>query len=193
MSHPGNTVDSARAVEHPRGGPIKPIARPESQARHTVVHLLKPAERWDYLPGVPPDLRQAALSAGCTESLFNEQSRQVDCANPACREHVTERYRGMYAPLYMADLDSAARLGQWGHWCADARGSDAFVGEHGIFVVVAADQVDQYGAQFSVRTAYRVRPYGHAGQEPTASQFKKAALRKLQDKTTYNQHGHRSR
>lgn len=193
MSHPGRTIDSAKAVEHPCGGPIKPIATSESQARHTVLHLLDPEERWDYLPGVPQGLRQAALSAGCTASLFNENLPRVNCASLACREHLAERYRSMYAPLYMADLGSAARLGQWGHWSADTRGSDAFVGEHGIFVIVAADQVDQQGAQFSVRTAYRVRPYGHAGPEPSASQFKKAALRKLQDKTTYNQHGHRSR
>lgn len=120
---------SLAAVEPPCGGRITPIQRKESQLQHSVLHRLNPEERWDCLPSVPPDLRRGAQSAGCGDTVLAHEPC-IKSACLSCREYLQLRYQTLYAPLYMADLGSAVQKGQWGHFNADARASDAFVGEH---------------------------------------------------------------
>lgn len=177
------------AVEHPCGGQIGPIFGRESQLRHTVVHFLNTAERWDHLRGVSSAPRDKALSAGCGQALFKTDKPAIRAACQSCREHIALQYGTVYEPLYMEDLAAAAQSGRWGHWCGDARASDAFVGDQGIFVLVMTAGVSEENVRYSVCTAYRVPPRGQPEHQHSPLQFKKAALRKLQDKTDYNPHG----
>lgn len=147
---------------------------------HVARHLYQPKERWEQVIPRLGDARARAWAAGCAETILDAPNPDCDRAQSSCREHVQRDHDTLLMPAYLKEIEGAEHAGQVGG-LPDAKGMGrgwAFVGNRGVYVIVR-----EVGPSHrpEVKTAYRVVP--RKGHQP--EDFRKAALRKLRDKTTW--------
>ncbi|AKI98931.1 hypothetical protein ATI61_106312 [Archangium gephyra] len=157
---------------------ILPMRRGWPRARHVLKHLYRRSERWDLVvKGLPKDLRQRALQAGCSliDRVQNGSERWERLSRGGARL-VEADHEAFYRPAYMHSIETSRGLGRVCHLGA---GSDrlALVGDNGVFVI-ATDGTD--GRAPRTVSAYRVSPYDF--ENATPEQFVEAAVRKWNDK-----------
>lgn len=171
-----------KAVFDPRAA--DPILTDEARVAHVVKHLFTSAERWDLvIDGLPADPFAAGRAAGCGPMLLIPGRSSYFDLPPQGRVWLLGLHDRHLQPAYLDAVVSATTRGRWGWWCADARPQAALVGDNGVFVIVRArGNTDRP----CVRTAYRVVPRGLRGA-PTRDDFFRAAVRKLVDKTSYEE------
>lgn len=165
---------------------VYPIDGEREQFAHVAKHLYRLAERWEQVvPGLN-DASGRALASGCTPANF--AGKYPDCrdACPACREHVLRDHEHAYEPAYREALRDAHAAHRFGRLKDDGNGPGwAFVDRLGVYVIVA----ELRKKPPKVRTAYRVLPPHGAATMP--DDFFKAAVRRLRDKSSYEEKGTR--
>lgn len=161
-----------------------PIPTDEARISHVIKHLLAPRERWDLVTdGLPRDPIAAGAAEGCGPMLLAPGRASFHDLSPRGQAWLLGLHDNHLRPAYLAAVQSATATGRWGWWQADMRVQAALVGDNGVFVIV---KESGRPAQAAVCTAYRVLPRGGRG-EATQDDFLRAAVRKLNDKTSFGE------
>ncbi len=159
---------------------VAPILEERSRFQHVVKHLYRKAERWyQVVPALGRDAFERAWAAGCPRALLDRRYPDPDDAPPACKAHVLVDHDEHLAPAYLRAVSTADKAGDFARLDRTGWG---FVGERGVFVIVRETGRER---RPEVKTAYRVVP--RRGRRP--EDFRKAALRKLRDKSSIRSGG----
>lgn len=158
---------------------IQPIEGVQKQFAHVIRHLYRFGEHWEQVIEGMVSPREAAGRAGCAKADLDEDDPDYIRVSRACRDHVLQDHDLLYAPAYFGECLSAERAGRRGV-TSQKKPATMFVGDDGVLVVVQETGPER---QPMVKTAYRVRPKRGRSKDD----FFKAAVRKLQDKTSWTQ------
>lgn len=149
------------------------------QFAHVAKHLYRTDERWEQVIPELGKVAERALKAGCLRAVLRAQNPDCHQASDACRKQVLGDHDQYLAPAYRRELSAAEAAGRFGQLSDGPRGW-GFVGDGGVTVIVR-----EVGASRrpEVKTAYRVVPM--QAEARSAEDFFKAAVRKLQDKSSW--------
>lgn len=149
---------------------------------HVVKHLYRASEHWEHVVSGVEAARDEAAKTGCPPHVFSARRPDCDAVPEACRIHVLGDHEHLYAPAYREALQDAEAAGRFGRHDANGHGPGwAFVDIRGVYVIVG----ERRKQPPNVRTAYRVQP--PRGDAQTTEDFFKAAVRRLQDKSSWKE------
>ncbi|GMU01588.1 hypothetical protein KH5H1_57080 [Corallococcus caeni] len=155
---------------------------PESQRFYKVrKHLMEPIECWHLVcPGLPPDPRNEARRAGCSELCLQKDIYRFELASDGCRQHVLGAHDLHFEPAYWRAFDSAVKSGHLAFAFKKNHVAMA-AGDEGVFVVLSRERGS---VRWRVNTAFRPEPRRQDGPPGRNQSFLNAARRKWLAKTT---------
>lgn len=171
---------------------IKPMRDEKVQFYHTVKHLYNAEEHWrDIIPDLGNARERACSKDGgdCIPAEFRAQYPDHTRVSSQCKAHVLQDYNRFYCPKYKQQLREAANAKRYGRRCDNKpynkkkKNEWWFVGDEGVVVCVKANKRDKTPV---IRTAYRPTM---TAKSPNHTDFFKKAVRKLRDKTSWDNGG----
>lgn len=167
---------------------IKPMQCKKSKINHVTKHLYAAAERWsDIIPELGDGYQKAMEQGQCTHADLDSRNNNNNINQP-CEDHILQDHDEFYCPKYMEELRKAVALENYVRVKPPKTSGNPtkkqdwrFVGPEGVLIGVR--EVGRSNTP-EVKTAYRPT-LDREEENPTSQTFFKAAVRKLNDKTSW--------